>query len=413
MSTAIVGAFIDICRAVTADGKLVPEEVWYLANWLNEHPDAMKVWPGSLFVDPLNAAFVDGVLSKEEIQEIARLIEQVEREYSAQRKPREIVREQPTGYSVQEVRLPSIPYSATVQSFSSEDLYSVRLNDCSCTCPDWATRRASFPVDNPSRLCKHAAAAFQEFSSTASAVLPEWLLGVVDQTLRYGRGVLPADHWLLVEVESKPYIVCYGKSEWRNVYTLDGEGCGSFGFNVNQNRWSYDIEPIHGNSLRKALLKIANPGPEMSRSASSAPPVPMRSDNDVLQELGITSSGSPAVQDPYLLTRILRPICYALRETFKGVTQLERSPLITLQKALLNWDYLPSLPAYGPQSTWQDLEASDKDPHRSLTKEERKGVIDLAYQVLPPDVFLSLMTNGMSRYKKQLDEVVRKDLKPG
>ena len=56
---------IEVCRAITADGKLVFDEVWYLANWLNDHPTVMQEWPGSLFVEPLNRVFADGQLTEQ------------------------------------------------------------------------------------------------------------------------------------------------------------------------------------------------------------------------------------------------------------------------------------------------------------------------------------------------------------
>ncbi len=82
MRKLISDRFIEICRAVTADGVVNADELHYLATWLNENPKAMKCWPGALFVEPLNRFFADGRIDTTEIEAATILLRQVEKEYA-------------------------------------------------------------------------------------------------------------------------------------------------------------------------------------------------------------------------------------------------------------------------------------------------------------------------------------------
>src|SRR5258707_15729468 len=95
---------------------------------------------------------------------------------------------------------------------------------------------------------------------------------------------------------------------------------------------------------------------------------------------------------------------YALGKTFKNIIELEKGDLRNLQVAIAHWKYLPQLPRYGPHSKWDELNACQNNPHRELTKEERIALTDIAYSRIPKQSFLRLVSNGVSRYKKQLDE---------
>src|SRR5207249_5095228 len=109
-----------------------------------------------------------------------------------------------------------------------------------------------------------------------------------------------------------------------------------------------------------------------------------------------------------LLERILRPVDHALRQTFKQVyATLEKEHLRKLQIAMIHWDYCPQLPRFGPHATWSELESSGKNPHRALTNEEKTAVTDIAYRVLPSEVFLSLKSNGIKKFKDGLDDRCR------
>jgi hypothetical protein len=128
---------------------------------------------------------------------------------------------------------------------------------------------------------------------------------------------------------------------------------------------------------------------------------------DFLKRLGHSADGLDKDEASLLLTRALRPIDYALSKTFKNIVVLEKEHLRALQVAIAHWNYLPKLPRYGPHFNWDELNAREDDPHRELTKEERIALTDIAYKTIPPQAFLSLTSNGVSRHKKQLDEMIR------
>jgi hypothetical protein len=105
------------------------------------------------------------------------------------------------------------------------------------------------------------------------------------------------------------------------------------------------------------------------------------------------------------IRRILRPIDHAISKTFKNRSALSEEDEFRLQVALNQWEYLQTLPRYGPWSTWEELGLDRND--RDLTKEERASVTYIAYQNLDPAVFLSLVSNGVKKYKDELDGYAR------
>lgn len=125
---------------------------------------------------------------------------------------------------------------------------------------------------------------------------------------------------------------------------------------------------------------------------------------EFLQKLGFQGEGLDKGEASVLLDRILRPINYALSQTFKHVTEtLPKEDLCVLQVALARSELRRRLPRYGPHETLAELEANGEEPHRRLTREERMAVTDIAFQVLPPFVFGCLESNGVKKYKVQLE----------
>lgn len=133
---------------------------------------------------------------------------------------------------------------------------------------------------------------------------------------------------------------------------------------------------------------------------------------ELLQKLGFSADGLAKGEAMLLLDRILRPVDYALKQTFKNVnTNLPKEHLRLLQVTIARWDYCSQLPRFGPHATWAELEASGTDPYRFLTKEEKIAVTEIAFQLLPPEVFLSLKSNGLKKFKDTLDEKLQSGIK--
>ncbi|MGI8966458.1 MAG: hypothetical protein ACR2H1_10290, partial [Limisphaerales bacterium] len=129
----------------------------------------------------------------------------------------------------------------------------------------------------------------------------------------------------------------------------------------------------------------------------------LRHEIDFLEKLGF----DPKNQDASLLIiRVLRPVNFALSSTFKKISSLPDQGYSLLQIAIAKSEFCHQLPRYGPNSTWNELE------HRPLTKEERMKVTDVAFSCLPPEMFLSLQSNGVKKYKDQLDAKLKEKCSP-
>ena len=53
-----------LCETIVEDGELTYDELYQLAESLNNHQEACSNWPGSLLVAPLQKAWADGKVTK-------------------------------------------------------------------------------------------------------------------------------------------------------------------------------------------------------------------------------------------------------------------------------------------------------------------------------------------------------------
>src|SRR5258705_7528752 len=77
-----------LCESIIEDGELTYDEIYQLAEWLNNDREACLHWPGNLLVEPLRKAWADGKITKTKTRQVARLILQIRKE-AAQREPEE------------------------------------------------------------------------------------------------------------------------------------------------------------------------------------------------------------------------------------------------------------------------------------------------------------------------------------
>lgn len=73
---------IGLIRYLLEDGELADHEVYHLCEWLNNHPNAFDVWPGSELAKPLNEVYADGVLSVDELVSISQLLQRIDIEFT-------------------------------------------------------------------------------------------------------------------------------------------------------------------------------------------------------------------------------------------------------------------------------------------------------------------------------------------
>lgn len=66
-----------VIRRITADGILTTDEIWDLAQFLNDNREARNSWPGNDLWPALQSVFEDGVVDENEMEELGRIISEI------------------------------------------------------------------------------------------------------------------------------------------------------------------------------------------------------------------------------------------------------------------------------------------------------------------------------------------------
>jgi hypothetical protein len=80
MSDHETSELLALCETILEDGELSYDELYKLAEWLNDHREACLHWPGNLLVAPLQNAWTDGKITKTEARQVSRVILQIRKE---------------------------------------------------------------------------------------------------------------------------------------------------------------------------------------------------------------------------------------------------------------------------------------------------------------------------------------------
>lgn len=237
-STAKTIAFL---RNLTFDGCLSSGEVWLLAKFLNENEDCQESWPGTILFPALHRAFADKELTTEEMNHLASEIARIEEEWLTRVSSSEEHDEHPPAHLPLLVKpqMPGVNVTVEVPSRSKKEIYNVGLNEHTCTCPEWESRR-TWPAGHPGRCCKHIAYAFV----TSGIVVEPWFQALLDDCFNRGSGTDPKDDWILLSLpDQKPILVSGASNDWSIVFAPGANGYERFGFSRSQNRWSYGTGP--------------------------------------------------------------------------------------------------------------------------------------------------------------------------
>lgn len=248
---------VALCDSIVEDGEISGDELYALAEWLNNHRDACNHWPGNLLVAPLQDVWVDGKVTKTEMRQMGRLLAGIRKEWvkrqsaQAAQQAMDLAEQAREFLDLSVAKLPSLPIIFEVDSRSTKGMcYEVNLNHPSCSCPDWQSARSRNPPGHLSRCCKHILGVYAIL--TPKAGWPGWLGAFVLS----GFPPHPQQEWLLVR-SLKGYALAStaGGSGWANVFALaDGE-YQRFGFNVFECRWSYGISPPNADQIVKAIIE--------------------------------------------------------------------------------------------------------------------------------------------------------------
>jgi hypothetical protein len=255
---------VAVCESILDDGEISSDEIYRLAEWLNNHRDACHHWPGSLLVPLLQEVWADGKLTKTEIRKIGGLLIRIRKEWAKEQIEIAIDDAMEAAEAIidfmdlNQPRLPTIPCVVKVKSHSERGvLYNVDLNGPTCTCPDWRSYRAHLPEGHLGRCCKHVLDAYGKIEPQAG--WPSWLGCLVENRIPPH----PQKQWMVIQVKRSPALLSTAPSGWADVYaSSDGGFYERFGYNVIEDRWSYGMEP---DGSRKILQALA--------SAQSLPPV--------------------------------------------------------------------------------------------------------------------------------------------
>ncbi len=243
-----------VCRSLTADGELSVDEAWLLADWLNHNPEACECWPGDELAELLSQAFADGKISVGELRALGRKLVAIEKKAS-KIEAAEDVDLAIEGFDSSFALLPSVPVVVQVPSSSGSGRYSVDLGVASCTCPDWAGHRSRRKPLDLGRCCKHVALALSKVAGRDG--WPAWLGAVVSDCRSRSGGLNPLDSWHVCKVRDREVLFSVGSGPWCNVYAQREDYWTRFGYNREEDRWSYGDRPYLSRTIAEAIQAAA------------------------------------------------------------------------------------------------------------------------------------------------------------
>lgn len=140
----------------------------------------------------------------------------------------------------------ALPEAGTRMRLPSESqrglFYDVDMENMTCTCPDWQSRRSTQPVDSPARYCKHLLKGLALYPSAFPPALED-MRPLLESFQADNRGTpCPTSEYSVRYGIYKgiPYALGWQQdSEWSNVF-LPGV---RYGYSFEQQRWSYGQEP--------------------------------------------------------------------------------------------------------------------------------------------------------------------------
>lgn len=248
---------VQLIRHLTWDGELTSDEVWQLANYLNENGEAAQCWPGNALVPLLQGVWADGEVSEVELMALMQMLQLVEREWSqlTESLPAQEVLPIDVPPPIEaEFRLPTASLVLEVESSQGDDCYSVDLTNQTCTCPDFRKLRQGFGIGDMSRGCKHLVSALSENSNLWNE--PNLAVEAVLSSLAdIGKGTPAGGSWYVFQSFIGAF--CVTSSDWINVYLQEGDGSFEcYGFSPSEDRWSYGMIPPRQKEIEETVLSV-------------------------------------------------------------------------------------------------------------------------------------------------------------
>jgi hypothetical protein len=257
---------IKLIRQITSDGKLEVEEVWDLADHLNNNRLARKRWPGTHLWPIIEQVFEDNVVTSEEMRMLGVEISKIEDICSELTHRTNNDRPE---FDLSQIRVSPLEapvVGKTIYSTprgESQKLYACDLSKHSCTCEDWRDVHEVIPDLGIGRLCKHLVDAFREVHEDTKVNTEDWPDPIANVIFMLHRFKLPAEpltSWEFLEWAKHDAFVAYGSSDWTTVFANKGESrYERFGYNVAEARWSYGAQPPGADILAGYFEHVFNP----------------------------------------------------------------------------------------------------------------------------------------------------------
>ena len=241
-----------LCESIIEDGELTYDELYQLAEWLNNHQEACSNWHGSLLVAPLQKAWADGKINKTEARQVARIIIEVRKDEAkrdaekASEQATEIASEAARTFDLTRPNLPTIPFVTHVKSHTKKGgFYEVNLSGPTCTCPDFRSFRHRLSAGHLTRCCKHVFDAYARLEPSGG--WPGWLGAFLALSWtphpHQEWGILSIRQGWLTFRQPELVLISSAPNRWANVFAPDDGHYDRYGYDVIEDRWAYEIEP--------------------------------------------------------------------------------------------------------------------------------------------------------------------------
>jgi len=203
MSSYDPAELFEVCDSIVEDGEISGDDLYHLATWINDNPDACDIWPGSLLAPELQLIWSDGKMTKGELRKFLSMLRRIRKEWSkmlareSQIQNLEFIADAAATFDLSRPVLPSLPAAMKVKSSSEKGTsYDVDLAGPSCSCPDWLGQRKGLRVGHLTRCCKHVLEAFRRVEPECG--WPGWLGAFFDLAPPPN----PRQDWTIVEAGS-------------------------------------------------------------------------------------------------------------------------------------------------------------------------------------------------------------------
>jgi len=247
-------------RRITSDGELSLEEIWDLAHYLNGNESAQHKWPGTRLWKQIERALDDGEINEHEHRHLGDIIVEIEEACAGISSGVTHIerRIDLDALQVSDLKLPIINQTLFLEPRAGEDRkYSVDLRSHTCTCPDWFARHKDIPAGSFGRGCKHIIASLATARENGEPITKQWdkqSSHFVAQLGTMGLGADPLTHWVHITWDGGDAYLGWDKTDWASVFAKAGiDEYERFGFNLEDERWSYGAQPPDADLLAAYL----------------------------------------------------------------------------------------------------------------------------------------------------------------